>query len=81
MEAPAPPIRSTNRAETHFGQPPESAATMVFQYVLPAMVLFGFIMLSAYAGALRALDVYFDPEQDSIFLQNGGRPPDRGRER
>jgi len=54
---------------------------MVFQYVLPAMVLFGFIMLSAYAGALRALDVYFDPEQDSIFLQNGGRPPDRGRER
>ena len=54
---------------------------MVFQYVLPAMVVFGFIMLSANSGALRALDVYFDPDQDSIFLQNGGRPPDRDRER
>ena len=53
---------------------------MVLQLILPAVVLFAFIMVSAYAGALRALDVYFDPEADSIFLSNDHRPPGRDLE-
>jgi hypothetical protein len=50
---------------------------MVFQYMLPALVLFGFVMVSAYAGALRALEVYFDPTQDSIFLSDDAGPSRR----
>jgi hypothetical protein len=40
----------------------------------PPLVAFGFVTIAAYAGTLRALDVYFDPEQDSVFLSDD-RPP------
>jgi hypothetical protein len=50
---------------------------MVYQYLLPALVLFGFLMVSAYAGTLRALEVYFDPNQDSVFLSDDAGPPER----
>ncbi|WP_195837555.1 hypothetical protein [Halorhabdus sp. CBA1104] len=50
---------------------------MVLQIVLPAVLLFAFIMISADAGALRALEVYFDPEADSIFLSDDRGPPQR----
>jgi hypothetical protein len=49
---------------------------MPLQYLLPALIGFVFVMFAAYAGALRALDIYFDPEQDSIFLSNDSEPPD-----
>ena len=48
---------------------------MVLEIVLPGLVLFTFIMVSAYAGALRALDVYFDPDKDSVFLSDDSEPP------
>ncbi len=48
---------------------------MPLQYLLPALIGFVFVMLAAYAGALRALEIYFDPEQDSIFLSNDSEPP------
>jgi len=48
---------------------------MVLQFVLPAVFVFAFIMISAYAGALRALEVYFDPAADSIFLSDDAEPP------
>ena len=54
---------------------------MVLQFVVPAVFVFAFIMISAYAGALRALEVYFDPEADSIFLSNDVEPPAVHRER
>ena len=41
---------------------------MVLEYIFPAIVAFTFVMLAAYAGTLRALEVYFDPETDSVFL-------------
>jgi len=43
---------------------------MVLGIVLPALIGFAFVMISAYAGALRALEVYHDPEKTSIFLSN-----------
>lgn len=48
---------------------------MVLQFVLPAVIAFAFVMISAYAGALRALEVYFDPDADSIFLSDDAEPP------
>ncbi len=48
---------------------------MVLELVLPAFLGFVFVMISAYAGALRALEVYFDPDQDSIFLSDDSEPP------
>jgi len=53
---------------------------MVLQFVVPALLVFTFIMISAYAGALRALEVYFDPEADSIFLSDDAEPPALRRE-
>jgi len=53
---------------------------MVLQFVLPAVFVFAFIMISAYAGALRALEVYFDPDADSIFLSDEAEPPRVRRE-
>ncbi|WP_169051773.1 hypothetical protein [Halorhabdus amylolytica] len=53
---------------------------MVLQFILPAVFVFAFIMISAYAGALRALEVYFDPEADSIFLSDDAGPPEYRRE-
>ena len=52
--------------------------TMVVGFVLPALVGFTFVMIAAYAGTLRALEVYFDPTQDSIFLSEDSGPP-KGR--
>ena len=49
--------------------------TMVFQYLLPALIGFVFVMGAAYAGTLRALDVYFDPNRQSIFLSDDYDPP------
>lgn len=48
---------------------------MVLELIIPALVGFAFVMISAYAGALRALEVYFDPNQDSIFLSDDSEPP------
>lgn len=50
---------------------------MVIGYVLSALIAFTFLMIAAYAGTLRALDVYFDPNQDSIFLSDESDPPTR----
>jgi len=52
-------------------------STMVVALVFWALVAFTFVTLAAYAGALRALDVYFDPNQDSVFLNDDSRPPKR----
>jgi len=52
--------------------------TMVVGFVLPALIRFTFVMSAAYARTLRALEVYFDPTQDSIFLSEDSGPP-KGR--
>lgn len=49
---------------------------MVFQLLLPGLVAFVLVMGAAYAGTMRALEVYFDPEQDSVFLSADAGPPD-----
>jgi hypothetical protein len=36
-----------------------------------------FAAIAAYVGVLRALEVYFDPNQDSVFLMGDGEPPRR----
>lgn len=43
---------------------------VVFQ-LLSILIAFVFVQLAAYVGALRALEVYHDPTQDSIFLRGG----------
>jgi len=48
---------------------------MVLGLVLPGLIGFVFVMIAAYAGALRALEVYFNPEQNSIFLPDDYEPP------
>jgi len=50
---------------------------MVVALVFWALVAFRFMTLAAYAGALRALDVYFDPNQDSVFIFDDPKPPKR----
>ena len=54
----------------------ETAQAMIFQYLLPALIGFAFVMGAAYAGTLRALEVYFDPDRQSIFLSDDYEPPD-----
>jgi hypothetical protein len=51
-----------------------SGKIMLFELLFVAFVGFGFVAIAAYAGALRALEVYFDPNQDSIFLSDGAGP-------
>jgi len=48
---------------------------MVLDLVLPALIGFTFVMVAAYAGTLRALEIYFDPTRDSIFLSDDSEPP------
>ncbi|SFS48224.1 hypothetical protein SAMN04488556_1027 [Halostagnicola kamekurae] len=48
---------------------------MVIEFGLLALIVFVFVMVAAYAGALRALDVYLDQDQDSIFLSDDSEPP------
>ncbi|SFL50747.1 hypothetical protein SAMN04487950_4053 [Halogranum rubrum] len=48
---------------------------MVAELVFPLVAGFVFVMGAAYAGTLRALEVYFDPKQDSIFLSDDYEPP------
>jgi hypothetical protein len=43
---------------------------MIVQHLLPALVWFAFVMMAAYAGTLRALEVYNDPDRTSIFLSD-----------
>ncbi|GAA0725346.1 nitrogen fixation-related uncharacterized protein [Halorubrum trapanicum] len=50
---------------------------MVLTVVVPAAVAFVFVAIAAYVGALRALEVYFDPNQDSVFLTDDRDPPQR----
>ena len=50
---------------------------MVLGLVVPAAISFVFAAIAAYVGALRALEVYFDPTQDSVFLMNERDPPNR----
>ena len=50
---------------------------MVLGLLVPAAVSFVFAAIAACAGALRALEVYFDPNQDSVFLMNDREPPNR----
>jgi hypothetical protein len=49
---------------------------MVVGYVLYGLVAFTFVMIAAYAGTLRALEIYFDPTQDSIFLSDDAGAPE-----
>lgn len=48
---------------------------MVLELLLPGLIAFVFLTIAAYAGTLRALEVYFDPHQSSIFLSNDHEPP------
>ena len=48
---------------------------MVLGLLVPAAISFVFAAVAAYVGALRALEVYFDPNQDSVFLADGRDPP------
>ena len=48
---------------------------MVLELLFPALIAFAFLTIAAYAGTLRALEVYFDPDQDSIFLSDDAEPP------
>lgn len=48
---------------------------MVLGLVLPALVAFTFVMAAAYAGTLRALEVYYDPDRSSVFLSDDAGPP------
>lgn len=50
---------------------------MVLDLVLGLLVSFVVLAFAAYAGTLRALEVYHDPRQDSVFLSGGTRPPER----
>ncbi|MDV7350590.1 hypothetical protein R3751_12490 [Halorubrum distributum] len=50
---------------------------MVLGLVVPAAVSFVFAAIAAYVGALRALEVYFDPNRDSVFLMDDRDPPRR----
>lgn len=52
---------------------------MVLGLILPAAISFVFAAVAAYVGALRALEVYFDPTQDSVFLTDDGDRPSRRR--
>lgn len=49
---------------------------MVLGFVLPTLIGFTFVMIAAYAGTLRALEVYFDPTRDNIFLSEESDPPE-----
>ena len=48
---------------------------MVLDTLLPALIVFALVMTAAYAGTLRALEVYFDPARDSVFLSDDADPP------
>jgi len=49
---------------------------MVVGFVVSVLIGFTFVMIAAYAGTLRALEVYFDPTGDSIFLSEDSEPPE-----
>jgi len=48
---------------------------MVLQFLAPVLLALTFVMLAAYAGALRALDVYFNPSEDSVLFGDDSEPP------
>ncbi|ADQ65963.1 hypothetical protein GL213_01785 [Halogeometricum borinquense] len=48
---------------------------MVLGLILSGLIGFVLVMIATYAGALRALEVYFDPKQNSIFLSDDHEPP------
>ena len=48
---------------------------MVLDLLLPGLVAFVFVMAATYAGTLRALEVYFDPDRSSVFLSEDHEPP------
>lgn len=50
---------------------------MVLELIFPIVFGFVFVSIAAYIGALRALDVYFDPDTDSYFLSDNSSPPKR----
>ncbi|ELZ54560.1 MULTISPECIES: hypothetical protein [Halorubrum] len=50
---------------------------MVLALLVPAAVAFVIGALAAYVGALRALEVYFDPNRDSVFLVDDRDQPER----
>lgn len=49
---------------------------MVLGFLLSAVIGFRFITTAVYAGVRWALDVCFDPENASIFLSSGYKPPE-----
>ncbi len=53
------------------------SADMVLALLVPAAVAFVIGALAAYVGALRALEVYFDPNRDSVFLVDDRDQPER----
>ncbi|MFD1512362.1 hypothetical protein [Halomarina rubra] len=50
---------------------------MVLELVVPALISFVIVASAVYAGVLRALDVYFDPQKDSVFLGDDHDPRNR----
>jgi hypothetical protein len=50
---------------------------MVLDLILGLLVSFVWLAFAAYAGTLRALEVYHDPLQDSVFLPDDARRPER----
>ena len=51
---------------------------MVITNLLFALIGFTAVVIAAYAGSLIALEVYFDPDKDSIFLSDDYEPPNFG---
>ncbi|GAA0509703.1 hypothetical protein SAMN04488066_10858 [Halorubrum aquaticum] len=43
--------------------------------LLYGVVGFGLVAFAAFAGSIRALQVYFDPDADSYFLRDDHDPP------
>ena len=48
---------------------------MVLGSLFELLVAFTLVVAAVYAGTLRALEVYFDPRHDSIFLSDDHVPP------
>ncbi|MFC5135010.1 MULTISPECIES: hypothetical protein [Haloferacaceae] len=43
--------------------------------LLYGLVGFGVVAFAAFVGSIRALQVYFDPDSDSYFLDDDHDPP------
>ena len=63
------------RADRNRYSDPPIIPAVVLELLLPGLIAFAFVMIAAYAGTLRALEVYFDPSRSSVFLSDDHEPP------